>query len=346
MVETRSTASAEIAALDGQELVVMRWNDAGVIGEGAVDQLRREHDRAQGEADFRRRKLDADLHFRVFDQFLNFGDRLARHDDARHARRARRGRRLEPSQPVPVGRDRAQQRLAVGLRDMHIHAVEVITGLLVGDGELRLIDQALQVAGRELEPVAQLARRKIGKIAFRQRLQVEARTSRAQLQLAVVVACLQRNLGAFRKLAHDFIERVRRQGSGAGLADIGGNRFCDFEIEIGRLELQAGAAGAQKDIGEDRNRRAPLDDAMDVTERFKQSRSLKRNFHGAAIRIDDIRFAGAQLCSGLARKARRCAPIARSFGKFSPPCGHLANERRRSAIVAPGAEARARREIS
>ena len=87
--------------------------------------------------------------------------------------------------------------------------------------------------------MAEIARREIGKIAVRQRLQIEARAARAQLQLAAFAGRLQRDLRAIGELAHDVIERMGGQRRAAGCADIGGHRFGHFEIEIGRLEEAA-----------------------------------------------------------------------------------------------------------
>src|SRR3546814_21092911 len=46
--------------IDPQQLVVRGRDDAAVIGEGAVDQLRGQHRIAEPETDFRRRQTDLD----------------------------------------------------------------------------------------------------------------------------------------------------------------------------------------------------------------------------------------------------------------------------------------------
>ena len=52
-----------------------------------------------------------------------------------------------------------------------------------------------------------------------------------------------------------------------GVADVGCDRLDDLALQIGRLELERGIAGAQQHVGQDGNRRAPLDDARHVAER-------------------------------------------------------------------------------
>ena len=58
---------------------------------------------------------------------------------------------FDARQPMAVGRDRAQHRLALDLGRMQENAVEIIARLFVRDGELRLVDQPLEVARRERE---------------------------------------------------------------------------------------------------------------------------------------------------------------------------------------------------
>ena len=106
----------ELLLVDLEHLVVAERNDAAVIRESAVDQLGGQHHVAEREADLALRQLDRDLAVAVFDQALHLADRLARHDDARHAVGARRQRQLDLRQAMAVGRDRAQHRRLGGRR--------------------------------------------------------------------------------------------------------------------------------------------------------------------------------------------------------------------------------------
>ena len=101
------------------------------------------------EADLALRQLDRDLGLVVLDQALHLADGLARHDDAGHSGRALRQRQLDLRQPVAVGRDRAQRLRLAGAGGVQIDAVEVVARLLGRDRELGLVDQPLEVGGRE-----------------------------------------------------------------------------------------------------------------------------------------------------------------------------------------------------
>ena len=61
-------------------------------------------------------------------------------------RRRPRAPAIDARQPVAVGRDRAQHRLAFDLERVQENAVEIIARLFGRDGELGLLDQALEVA--------------------------------------------------------------------------------------------------------------------------------------------------------------------------------------------------------
>src|SRR5450631_2671241 len=98
---------------------------------------------------------------------------------------------------------------------------------------------------REVETVAKLARREVGKIAVRQGLQIEPRTPGAQLQLAFPAIGIERHLRAVRQLADDLIEDMRGQRGRAGRADIRWQALGHLKIEVRRLEKQRLALGAQ-----------------------------------------------------------------------------------------------------
>ena len=272
-----------------------------VIGEGAVDQFRGQHHRADGEADLARRQFDADLGLGVLDQLLHFADRLARHDDAGHADGARWRRDLDAGEPVAVGRDRAQHGVAVDLGDVHEHAVEIVAGFLVRDGELRLVDQPLQVGRPMREAWRQLAGGEIGEIAFGQALQGEARAAGAQQQLAVVAGAPARP--ARRRAA---CARFRRACGPAGwcapfMPTSAGDGLGHLEVEVGRLQLQAVAVWRCS---------RTLDRIGMVLRRsttrwtwpsdLSKSRSLQRDFH---VR-EPKGTKGRQDCLAAAHKAR------------------------------------------
>jgi len=141
---------------------------------------------------------------------------------------------------------------------VQIDAVQIIARLLGRDRKLGLVDEALEIGRREREAVRQLAGGEIGEVGFGQALQREARSPGTDRERPAIVSRLQFDLGALGKLAHDVIDHVRGHGGGAGLLDLGRHGFHDFEIEIGCFQFEAVLAGADQDVGEDRNRIAFL----------------------------------------------------------------------------------------
>jgi hypothetical protein len=162
---------------------------------------------------------------------------------------------------------------------VQINTVEVIARFFGRDGELGLVDQTLEVRGLEREFVAHLAWSEIRKVALRQSLQRKARPAGADGQRGAVARRFQHDLCALRQFAYDVIEHVRGHGRRPGGAGFGGDRVGHFEIEVGRLEAQLRAVGANQHISQNGNRVATLDRAVHVTERLQQLRTLNGNLH-------------------------------------------------------------------
>ena len=208
--------------------------------------------------------------------------RLARQDDAGHARGARRQRQLRLGQPMAVGGDGAQGRLLAARGRVQIDAVEVVARLLGGDGKARLVDQALQIARGDIELVVELARGEVGKILRRQRLQGEARMSRGERQTLLLDVALDLDLGPVGKLAHDVMQDVGGHRRRAGLRYVGRRLLLHLALEVGGLELQAIARCLEQHVRQNGNRRAPLDHARDVTECPHQLTALNHQLHSLA----------------------------------------------------------------
>ena len=117
-------------------------------------------------------------------------------------------------QAMAVGRHRAQRRGLGGAGRVQIDAVEIIARLFGRDRELGLVDQPLEVGGRQRERMAHLAGGEIGEIAFRQGLQGEARAPGADREHGAVAGAFDHDLRALGQLAHDVVEHVRRHGGG------------------------------------------------------------------------------------------------------------------------------------
>ncbi len=61
--------------------------------------------------------------------------------------------------------------------------------------------------------------------------------------------------------------------------DFRGERLGDFEVEVGRLQAQAGVLRPQEHIAENGDRIAAFDDAMNVAQRLQQLCALDGDLH-------------------------------------------------------------------
>ena len=125
----------------------------------------------------------------------------------------------------------------------------------------------------------ELARGQIGKIGGGQGLEGESRPSRAHDELSGVAGGLEARLRAIREFAHDIVDHVGRNGRRAILGDVGRDLLGRLEVEIRAFQRQFAVRGFDQHIGEDRNRVAPLDDAMHVPQRLEQDRTLDSDLH-------------------------------------------------------------------
>ena len=173
----------------------------------------------------------------------------------------------------------AQRRRLGGARGVQIDAVEIVAGFLGRDRKLRAIDQALDVGGAERKRVRHVAGGKIREVAFRERLQREARAAGADRQHRAIAVGFQHDLRAVRQFADDVVEHVRRHGGGTGGRGFRRQRFSHLEVEVGRLQRQFCVFGADQHVAEDRDGVAALDHAMDVAQRFQQLRAFDGDLH-------------------------------------------------------------------
>ena len=163
---------------------------------------------------------------------------------------------------------------------------------------MRAVDQALDVSGGEREGMRHVARGKIREIAFGQRLQRETRAAGADREHGTVAVGFQHDLRAVRQLAHDVVEHMRRHGGRAAGSGFRGQGLRHLEVEVGRLQRQAGIFGADQHVAEDRNGIAAFDHAMDVAQRFQKLRALDGDLHCNTRLIPEMEKPGG-------RKARR-----------------------------------------
>jgi hypothetical protein len=196
------------------------------------------------------------------------------------------GAEIDLSQTMAVGRNRAQGELLSGSRSVQIDAVKIVARLLGRYRKLGLVDQPFEIRRGKHKLVRHVASGEVGEVAVGQRLQGEARATGADRHRGPVAGGLEHNLRAFRKLAHDFIEHVRRHGGHAARADLRRNRLDHLEIEIGGLERKLRAIGAHQDIGENRDRVAPLNYAMHMRERSEKIGAFDSHLHAKLATFD------------------------------------------------------------
>jgi hypothetical protein len=65
----------------------------------------------------------------------------------------------------------------------------------------------------------------------------------------------------------------------AGALHLGGGRLGDFEVEVGSLHLQDRARRVQEHVGQDRDRVAAFDHAVDVVQRLEEVRPFEDDTH-------------------------------------------------------------------
>jgi hypothetical protein len=240
------------------------------------------------------------------DQPVERFDRLARHDHARHLRRAVRQRGLGLRQPVAVGRDRAQPRLAALAGAVEIDAVEIVPRLLGRDREAGLLDQPLQLLGVDVEGMAEIGRVERRKIGRRQHLELEAGLAAGQDHAPVFGLEFETDLRAVGELAHDIVQHMRRNSRSALRRHLGGKGLDDLDIEIGRGQDEFAAPPLDPHIGQDGDRVAALDDAGDMIERLGERASFDDQTHCVILEPRD-------------RTMRGQPPLTKRGGTLPPP---------------------------
>jgi len=162
---------------------------------------------------------------------------------------------------------------------VQVDPVEIVTGFLGRDRELRGVDQLADIGSTQRETVAEVAGRQIREIGLRQHLQCEFRTARPDFKRGIVSRGLQDNLRSFRKLAHDVVEHMRGNGRRAWHFNHGRYRLDDLEIQVGRLQVDRVSVGAQEDVGQDGNGVTPLDHPVNVRQGLEEIGPLEGRFH-------------------------------------------------------------------
>jgi hypothetical protein len=235
---------------------VLGRDDARIVRELAIDELRDELDRAEAEGGLRRRKLDANLVVALGEKLRELEHRFSRHDDLLPRQL---GGELErrKSQPVAISR----HELEAAVLHHHEKPVQVIADVLLRHRVLHEAKQVTQLALAERKARA-LPRglRKPRKILRGQRLQRKAAFAGAHEEPLVLL--LQGHLRILWQRAQDIDELARPDGKRSRL---GFGRQCrargNLNLDIRSKKSKRLSATVNQHIGEDRQRMAALDDA-------------------------------------------------------------------------------------
>ena len=222
---------------------------------------------------------------RLGEELLQLLEPLLRQDHAALEAERAVQRPLREREAVAVGRDEAEQ---LGAR-LEEHAVQVVAGLVVRDGEegpLDHLEQLLRLHVGERHLLEAWQRREVlGGQAD------DAELGGAALHLEVVVVRpLERDL-LLRQRAHDLVQVARGDREGAllqhlaALLVLGGDR----EVEVGRRDDELTLLRLEEDVGEDRHRALLFHDALRAPERLRKLRDADLQFHGRSSSFDPRR---------------------------------------------------------
>ena len=75
---------------------------------------------------------------------------------------------------------------------------------------------------------------------------------------------------------------MRGRGGRAVAQHVGGDGFDDLDVEIGRGQLQPALGRLDQDIRQNRDRVAPLDHALHMSQRLQESAAFNIDLHRAA----------------------------------------------------------------
>jgi hypothetical protein len=166
---------------------------------------------------------------------------------------------------------------------MEIDAVQIIAGFLGGDGEARLVDEALQIGRRERKGMAEILDAERREVVGGQGLQRELRRAAGDGEPPLLAVPLQLDIGAFGQLAHDVVEHMGGHGGGAFALGARGHGLHDLHVEIGRGQGQLVVLRGEEHVGQDGDRVAPLHHARHMGKCLGEGWFVDREPHDGTI---------------------------------------------------------------
>ncbi len=137
-------------------------------------------------------------------------------------------------------------------------------------------------------------------------------------ELPGVAGDLEARLRPFGQLAHDVVDDMSRHGRRASLYDVGRRLLGRLEVEVGAFERQLPVGRFDQHVGEDRDRIATLDNAVNVPEGLEQDRTLDGDFHRKTSTTSFPRATRGKGARTLPRRVDKRKTALADRGRFRP----------------------------
>jgi hypothetical protein len=199
---------------------------------------------------------------------------LLREDDPLLQAEGPAGRPLHQGEAVAVGGDEAQ-RVGGGLEE---DAVQVVAGLVGGDGEERAIDHVEEELRVDLAEGDLLEARERREVLGGQADDLELGGAAPDLEV-VVRGLLERDRLLGQRL-HDVVQVPRGHRDRALLQHLALVLRGDGQVEVGGGDDDLVLPRLEEDVGEDRHRALLLHDALRAAERLRELGGRDLQFHG------------------------------------------------------------------
>ena len=186
---------------------------------------------------------------------------------------------------MAIGGNRAQNLAIRAIGDVEIDAIEIVACLFGGDGKTGLVDEAAQVCGIDVESDGIVIAGHGLEVSGRKRRQREIRPARADGEPAVFRIEFQFDIGPGGQLAHNVEQRAGRRSDRAFAGNLRIGAVDSLDVEVGGHEGDFAALGFHQDVGQDRDRIAPLHHVLHMAERVQQVTTFNRQLHKSAYLI-------------------------------------------------------------